>query len=501
MVTRLKIGDFYYEPASFTVDEEATPLGAEDTSGSVGSIRATIREADPYAPVEGGMLALRKFGMGILVDRNVELSSTDWGVTFGRVASANRTESGDISLVITSRLGVLNAYNVKAQPFVGTLGNLFRYYCSLAGVSASEVTVESALANRPVLAPGWVGELWFNLKQMCQAQQVEIALVGSKITLRRIRLVTARRGYEVAASSEVPIPTLAQSVEVYQYETQAITNQLVYPPGGWVMETEVLNVNAGETAEYTLELSASVSSIMPPEMLTSVPPQYGASSVYTVVASDGLPVTPAMWKNGGGNLTVEIAPDTSHLIVKLRGATGVPTKDGSAATNFSIALGSDTSGNRYSTLRIVGTGVSWVKRKLAIPTGVPASRTGTEVGTTIDNPFLQTLNQAYRAGVPAAASFAYPAVPSTGTIISLTGDPTQTLGRINGARVWDQSTRRYARIRSANTSPDAITYTGDNDLTHDDVEGHYLNLTYGDVQQIANGLTYQDDYLSGLKDV
>src|SRR5690606_11121151 len=117
-----------------------------------------------------------------------------------------------------------------------------------------------------------------------------------------------------------------------------------YPPGGWSPDVEILNVNAGEIAEYTLELSASVSAIQTPTMLTSVTPEHATSSVYTIVANDGLPVTEALWSSRGGSLIVRINPDTQSLTIRMRGATGVPLSTGGAATNFLVALASDPSG-------------------------------------------------------------------------------------------------------------------------------------------------------------
>src|SRR5690606_17171476 len=145
------------------------------------------------------------------------------------------------------------------------------------------------------------------------------------ILLRPIRKRIATQNRDTTRSVTTGGDTLARAVEVYQYNNRPITNELVYPPEGWNPEVEVLNVNAGETAEYTLELSASISSFQAPVMQTFVSQGHSSSSVYTVVADDGLPVSPALWEGSGGSVRIEIAEDTSHLLVTLRGATGVPT--------------------------------------------------------------------------------------------------------------------------------------------------------------------------------
>lgn len=500
MAVRLKIGDYTFFAADFSVSEDATPLSGDDTTGSVGTITFTIIDADPYLTHgDGSMGLLLKHGYNILLDKEVRLESDTWGFTLGTVSNASRTTQGTISVTAISRLGILNAYNVHAQPFVGTLGNLFRYYCGLVGIASGDVTVHSSLNARPVVAPGWVGELWYNLKQLAVAQNTEIALVGDKITLRPVRSFDAAKGFDIQRDRDTPIPTLAQAVEVYRYDTYAITNALVYPPGGWTNETEVLNVNAGETAEYQLPLSASVSSIQQPVMQTSVSPAYIASSVYTIVANDGLPVTPEMWAARGGSLSVSINPDTSSLTVRIRGALNVPTTEGVAATNFSVGLGSDATGNRYSTLRIVGTGVAWEKTKKRIRTGVLPSQTGTDIGVTIDNPYLQTLDQVYRAGTRAARAYSGSQPSLNARVISVSATGGQAFGNVNGARVYDDKAKRWYRVRTASTSEDAISIQADDDLTHDDVESHYVGLTYDQVRARIAPLTYREDGLSGLK--
>ncbi len=315
-------------------------------------------------------------------------------------------------------------------------------------------------------------------------------------------------------------------------------------------------MNAGETTEYTLELSASVSSIQDPAMQTLVEKDYQASSVYTIVADDGLPVPPSLWFNRGGALSVRISEDTTHLIVTLTGATGIPTSSGTAAQNFSVALGSDTTGNRYSTLRIVGSGVAFNKVKKRIRTGVPASKTATDVGVTIDNPFISTVNDLYRTGTRAAKSYSGADMSLSSNVIAInrrgdSGDATyatygqvqtalqtelgtpsygdvqgyytslglvtyedvrlywreqfrddnvnQVFGNVQGARIFDRITRRWYRIRDATLAPGGISIgVADDDLTIGDIEELYADLTYGSVQSILNPFTYREVYLAGL---
>lgn len=559
MGTRITIGDWPFEADSFEVEEQATPLAGDDTSGSVGRITFAIPSPDPdltYS-VNLGAQAVQTFGPDILLDRQIRLSDSRRGFTLGVVTGVSRQDNaGTISVTCSTRLEVLNAYGIQAQPFIGTLGEAFDYYLGLVGVTL-DIFTDPAIASRPVVFPGWTGELWFHLKQIAVAQDCDLSLVSGVILLRPIRQREATRGRDISRDRALAPPTLARAVEVYQYNNVPIVDQLVYPIGGWAPEVEILNVNAGETAEYTLELSASLSSFQTPVHTTFVSQEHDTSSVYTVVANDGFPVNEVAWRSRGGEVIFTLQEDTQSIHVTLKGATGLPLTSGGPATNFSLALGSDFTGNRYSTLRIVGTGVRYTKEKKRVRTGVPDAKTGTDVGVTIDNPFISTHEDFCRAGTRAARRFAGPVPTISGTVTGINrrgdkgdatlpkymqvenslrtfigGTPTygevqefyvenrglltyesvqnywfdfvrddytnQVFGNINGTRVWDLKSRRWYRIRSGRTTPGEIPFDAEDDLTHGDVEGFYIPESYAEVAAYFPGMTYRQVELAGL---
>lgn len=547
-----------YEALDFSVDEAATPLAAGDSSGQVGTFSVTIATPTLAGSSRSINSLLQSIGPSYFIGHDVRIFDSKKGFTLGTIDSADVSRDGGTTTFSgTSRTGELNVYGIQAQPFIGTLGQAFDYYLGLGGID-TDLFVDDAISSRAVIFPGWEGELWFHLKQMAIAQDCDISLVSGIVLLRPIRTRVASNNRETSRSVSFSTSSLAQSVEVYQYNNRAITNKLVYPPGGWSSDVEVYNVNAGETSEYTLPLSASVSSIQTPVMQTFVEQNYSASSVYTIVADDGLPVEPSAWTAFGGSLSLTINPDTSSLNLILVGAIGLPTSSGTTATNFSVALGSDTTGNRYSTLRIVGTGVAFDKQKKTVRTGVPASKTATEVGVTIDNPFISTTNDLYRAGTRAAKLYSG-AVPSlTSSVISVNrrGDsgnatyPTygtvenelksvlggavtygqvqtyylstlglstyedvrqywfsvfqnndldQVFGNVQGARVFDRKSARWYRVRGAGLNPANINIkNADDDLTHDDMFSYFGGRTYASVQAQRNSLTYDQDRMAGM---
>lgn len=559
MGIRITIGGYPFEASDYTVEEASTPLAGSDTSGGVGSISLTL--VYPSVPLIGtrdtGWQKILEYGPSYFDGAAVELADSRKGYTLGRVDTTSTNNDATVTFTCSTRLGSLNAYNIQAQPFVGTLAQAFEYYCSLGNITTN-VFVDPSIATQPVVFPGWNGELWFYLKQAAAAVSAEVSLVSGIVLLRPIRQRVAAPGRDTARSNDLGGTQLAQAIEVYKYDNRAISNELVYPPGGWSNDVEIITVNAGETIEQVIELSASVSSITQPLMQSFVAEDYTASSVYTIVGDDGLDVDPAMWAAQGGKLSVEINPDTTSLTVRLTGATDIPTTDGMAmSTTFSVALASDTSGSRYSTLRITGSGVAFDKTKLRVRTGITPQQTGTEVGVTIDNPFISSIDDAYKVGTKAARQYAGVVFRQSGTVLSVnrlgdTGDATyptyaqvqaalktvlgptatyaqvktyyrttlglttyqdvkdywfsqvqddfdnQVFGNIAGARVWNPIRRRWFRIRTGTPSPGLISYTADDDLTHADIQGLWAGKTYDQVKALFPGMTYRQVEMAGM---
>lgn len=533
-----------YEITNFQVQEAATPLAAGDSSGQVGTITLSIPQPNPDIFPNHD---LNMFGPQILNRKSIRLSDSTKGFTLGEITDASRNDSsGTIDISCVSRLGKLNIYNVQAQPFTGTLEAAFRYYLTLASQTV-DIYVDPAIANKQVVITGWEGELWLRMKELATAHDCDISLVSGNIVLRPIRSRTASRGRFTDRGSGGGIGTLAQAIEIYHYKTRKITNELVYPPGGWTPDVQTINVDAGSTTVETLELSASVSSIQQPVMQVFVDRQHSNSSVFTVVGDDGFPIMPGAWTANGGSLSVSINPDTTSLSVTITAPTGLYNKDGNEIGVYSISLSSDYSTGRFSTLRIVGTGVAYTKEAIRIPTGITPQQTGTEIGVTIDNPFFNNLNDVYRAGVRAAKSYSGADLSFQASVLSVnslgdTGDLTypsyedvqamfagksyaqvqtmmagktyeefqeelyasvrdnfenQVFGNVNGARIWDDRTNRWYRIRQATINPSGIMVTAEDDLTHKDIQAVWGKYTYGQLQQKLQDRTYHDVHMMG----
>lgn len=482
------IPEFFLVPSTnYTISEQATPISSHDTSGSVGTISLTF-------PLTGSPDArVSRYGMKVLVNRPFLFESGDHGTLTGLVTGVDASEgAGSVTLTGTTVLGPLNVYNVQAQPFRGTLGDAFAYYCGLAGVTGAET--EAGLADREVVFPGWGGELWYHLKMMAAAMNAEISFENNRPGLRSIRQGDLSLDWSTDRGETLTTDNLAQRVEVVSYSPQWVESQPVYPAGGWSPEVEILSVGPSETVEHTIEVSASLFHVQQPFAREFVGQYEVGRSVYTVVGDDGFPIKPRQWYESGGDVRVSINEDTSTLTVTMRGpSVPIYMSDGEKCETFSLALASDESGHRYSTLRLVGSGVAFDKETISIPTGIPPHRTGTDVGVTIDNPFLQDMDDVYRTGVRAAKHYSGLALSSSATTVP----PAQEFqfGAVAGSRVRVDD--RPYRVREATYSNGSVTLSADDDYTFGDNAQDFADLTYSQVQSLAGGLSYLDVVVGG----
>ena len=525
------------ELSSYSVREDSTPLAGNDSSGSVGTIGVDV----PHFR-----------GDQILLNKTIEIIDTENGYTLGNIKQVSPSYSSQINGVdADSRLGLLNI-EYQVQPFTGRIEDAVKYYLQLGGIN-EDVLVHPDIADTIIDVPGWFGNLWVGMKQFAAGIECEFALVSGDIVFRPVRLRTARQGRDIDRSIQADATQLARSIEIYYYNNDYKVNSLVYPVGGWSPEVAPLTVPAGEYIEHKLEISTSLDYVKQPTCVTSVAQTYDADSVFTVVGSDGLPITPAQWAAYGGKVEVEIGEDTKSLIVKITGPSGLIQNNGEPQRQFSLAQASGTSTNQtYSTLRLIGDGVHFDKQLLKVYTGVEPVRTSEEIGATIDNPFISTLEQAYATGMRAARLYTGRSIKLDGSVSSINniGDTgvfaaqtyadveleyvgqtygdvgtyiigaydtydnfqqftstaggdnpnvaNQTFGNVAGARIYDYESGRWYRIRSTTITQDSISFSADDDLMLSDVDTSFAGLTFGQVDTLYSGYDYFDGDLLGV---
>lgn len=365
---------------NFSVQEDATPIHPADSSGGVGRITFDINESRDTRMMVGQVT---------LVDGSL-------GKTSGTVKSV-ANQNGLVSVVSDSILGLLNTDRIVA-PYIGTLAGAVQHYCDIVGIT-NDVTVESSLASRPVVYPGWSGNVWVALKELLVKEQAEIAQVFDRIYVRPLRTLEANLNNQISSGWNVDSNGAARAIEIYYYNHQHASQGEIYPLT--TEEPTIYQVDAGETVTFTQQLNASVISVNQPTATNFVENRTyeDTNGVYAVVGNDGLPVQASQWTGQGGNVEVRVTDDPSVVEIVITGASM------EEYAPYRIAMSSGSS-NFYNALHITADAVMWNKKSVVIPTGAVNVTTSDEIGTTIDNRFISTLGQAHSLGTRSAQAFA-----------------------------------------------------------------------------------------------
>lgn len=375
--------------ASYSASEEATPIDPADTSGGVGQISFNVMD-DPNG----------KTGTLMLMDDTVNIADGSNGTTVGTITALSGSD-GVVTVTADSRLGLMLATRTAA-PQSANIETMFRYYLGLGGIT-DNIVVEGLTgqqyfirATQPYAYPGWTGVIWDNLRAWATSIGAEIALVSNNIVLRPLRLREAITKRNTSLSWGTDKGQTAQNIEINYYTNHFEYNYPAYPIGGWNPDVEVYQVDAGGRLEVNLPVDATLVSVDQPVAYDYIGPE--VMQGYSVIGADGLLIKTAQWLNNGGSVTVSVGTDQKSIDVVIVGAN---TTQGP----FRIAAGSGAS-DAYSALRITATGTFYKQNVLRMPTGMAASETATEVGVTVDSPFISSLEQAYTLGIRTAASYA-----------------------------------------------------------------------------------------------
>lgn len=506
--------------SGYAVDEESTPLDPGDSTGGVGTFEIVVTEDS--AP-DGTIL---------LLNDGITITDSAAGITSGYVdsisvngAAATVSGSGELSLFVGT--GYI-------PPFSGTLKAAVENIANRAGVT-SPIVVDTAIQSVQVRHGGGYLDYWLLLRDLCTATGVaEIAYVSNKIVVREPRQNEARIDRVSDLSWGVSNVELAQNVEVKYWNYNPLTSQMVFPYGGWAMDTYTVGpIGASETQTFNIPVNVALTSITQPTAQDFVSRDYsGPDSVYAVAGNDGLPIPAAQWRAQGGRLRVSIGQDRRSIDVSVTGASEV------RYAPYQIAVASGPS-DYYSALRIMGSGYGFREELITVPTGAPASKTSQEVGITIDNPWIDTYEDAMDVALRAAGRFAAPmqTVDITASVInSSTGSyefptfadfaaqyPTETFAQFDAAwptetfadfdeYQWELVENRfvnqvfgnaggariryrdaYYRIRSATTSENGIVNaSAERDTIFSDFNAQYSGVTFANWDSIWSGRKFED---------
>lgn len=450
---------------TWSITEDATALTPADSLGGATSLQFGIR-ADLHAP---DTAPLHPFELAGATASLVDDSAGDVLVS-GRIASP----SGGVSVASVMSLSVLSKLNVvkSIPPFYGPLSEYFEMIFAGCGITRP-VSYDAAVAHMIVPIRGYVDNVWAKVKEMCAVFGIDISDRGDGIHLRVPRVRTLDVENIKDQSWSLDDSRLAQSIEIYDYDSGYFEDALVYPPAiydedegttsppGWTEDTPILTVDAGETAVYEVEIAGSLMSVEQPECVLEVGPEDGEEgSVYTVVGQgnpDGegsiQTLDPEAWTSLGGSVTVEVGENHDTLVITIEAGDNDAT-----LAPFAIAMPT-IDNHYYSSLRIRGTGILDNKTKYVYETGLGPEDTTTEVGVTIDTPFVASLELCERVRDETLPFYSVPTLTLSGSLAKAN----LGLGDIAGSR-FRASDGRMMRVSQAVSSSGGVSISAYADM-------------------------------------
>lgn len=456
--------------AGFSVSEDAVPTNLVDLSGGISSMTFDVISNDDTE---------------MLMHRPVSLEDPNFGLILGDVTGVEISENGIAAVTADSALRRLvrtTSLNPSSQE---TLAEYVRFLLEGSGFSEREIDTRAVPFERTTPRPGGTVDLWTRVKELLALHNLEITMVGEKVWVRPrysvtyegVRLPASIRDEEGLrrtitegdAAREVSV-TFHETKQVGDWTTnppEVFSTGPLYPAGGWSEDVKILQVDAGETLEETLDLNASIFSVVQPECVVWVDRDEWWNSVYAVSGSDGLPIVPQRWIDAGGNLSVRRSDDTRSLIVTLTGAN-LPN-----LAPFQIAMSAGPS-DRYSSLRLLGSGVVLEEKTLSIPTGVSENLVFSETAPNTNSELISSLEEAYTTAISAAKWHSGSTMEISGYEPDLWrwrlleregigGLNLQSFGNMAGARF--RAGRRVWRVQTVETSPEGSQFTAREDTT------------------------------------
>lgn len=427
----------------WSVSEDASPIAIGDSSGSVGAASSTHQA-----------LATSPF----VVDNDFEVSHPQLGEWVGSVQNVSAAGI-DAALSVTGFLGFLNQ-TVTAPPMYSgeTLSGAFQAYVDLC--ESGHTIVWDAAADPVVVLPGWRDKCWVKLKELCAAYGVLLVAVAGVIHVRDAA------GDALAITNRTPVSQSVESLFLYRQINVVHQNSVA---------------SSGSSANLELPSRASVS---PNESTTvlintahSIDLVYkGTFGEWGFVDSTGSVITVTDISYYGLGFTVETTETPGQVLLTLTGPlTAIPGKTAPYTATGSVHVA----------------GVLNYPTTLPLLTGAAASVQ--EIGPTINNPFIGTLEQAYDRGAWAADVAAGPAVSIR---FNLNAAELLGFGLDLGSLVsYNDSIFRVTQISYGNLSA-AISAT--RHVTLADMEAMFGDWTYQDMADLWDGYSYADMKIAPL---
>lgn len=318
--------------------------------------------------------------------------------------------------------------------------------------------------------------LWDYLKEASAATNFEIASVSGDYVIRGVgeRIVDVTN--IIGSPSIEPSSTFTgRSVDIEHTNASIVSEGLFYYSRE--DDNRVLQINPGEIIVTTVQSKGSPNFIQQPlhlpidDFLSYVENDFFPQSAYGIIDSTSLPITPAAWSARGGDVSVKISEEIPGALDVTLTAPGsvIP----GTTPPYSVAYSDGQ--NNFGALALIGSGVITDVKTLNLKTGANEEKTQQKVSTTISNPFINTLEQAYDRGIWASQAAAGPIVELSGTI------PTSSIsgfGFAAGSLIFFKN--NIYRIVEANISNVSVSFNAVSYVLVENFDEAWEGKTVGD---------------------
>lgn len=274
--------------------------------------------------------------------------------------------------------------------------------------------------------------------------------------------------------------------ELYNYAVLTSSNNNIFYDAK-ADNNQIYQVDAAATNTYSVTIDSTPTFLDQPTVVDNY--VIGAGQYY-VSGQDNLPVKASEWAAYGGSVTVAVDKNDPRTInITLVGPT---TTIPGVVGPYTLSASDGT--NQFATLSITGGGVIADPQILHLPTGADPIKTTTDIGATVTNVFINTLNDAYSRGVWAAILAAGPTVTISFTLPT---SAIQGFGLTSGSLVrYKNSIYRVTDVQISNVS---VSCTAERHVTSGDVEALWAGKTVADYLAVWGNHPVEDSIVEPLR--
>lgn len=378
---------------------------------------------------------------------------------------------------------VITGYKLYAGSPVTTRGYFFSVLATILG-DLSKVTYSGTSAS--AVYPGWNDSAWGKLNELCAATGKEIVLQNDGILVRDVL------SSDIGLSNFVGSPQVSgergegRYIEVVSQNTSVVSAAPVFD-----YKTDRSKTISADINEYnvtTFQTNVWLTSVQIPTAADGVIGIFPSAGTYTIVSSDNQPVPAALWRAGGGALSVSIGDDGTSVDVTINGPSaeilGYPAP---------YAVASLVGDGKSTGISVIGGGVAFSPTTQSIATGADWSIVTENIAQTISQPFITSIGQSYDRGQFAAA-----AANGGGQTLSLT-IPTSDIGGLGltAGSTFIYNKARW-RIRSSKIGNASIGITANLLTTIGEHDARVSGETIGAHDTRLNALTLGDSAIKPL---